>query len=493
MKKLILSIFAFVALLSVHAQTLIPVSDELILPRFMMSGATSASRIQYVCRLRLTGLTASTTYRYMTGASTNAALTTTAPGNMYAINNATSTSGYIVGYSSSKSLSGTLFSGNENVSVGRYGELTTDASGNYSGWFAMVPTGNAVFTAGNDLYFYVQLNGGGTGTTLTNTFRTTSTIRCLTYGTSAVSTSNDGTALKGFSIAAAETMVFGYDAIGTRPVFGTWVEDDGITTTQTTWYNVSGTGVEGTAGAWGTVIPNYLPNGIVRIESRDINGTVLTYNNSTNGMWGTTNTVNATGGSATPLSISSTDAPLPVQFKSFTASKANEGASLRWSTASELNNKGFEVQRSVNGGKYQTLGFVKGAGNSNTIQYYTFTDASAGNGAVCYRLKQVDFNGNSEFSKSACLTMEATKAAAQVITTPNPFNGELKVAYNSAEEATAQIEIIDMLGKSHYNAAQHVSKGSNDFSINTESLPNGIYFIRITSGQEVTTQRIIKK
>lgn len=492
MKKLILSIFAIATILSTQAQVVIPAADELVLPRFLMSGSTAASRIQYVCRLRLTGLTANTTYRYVTGASTNASLTTSAPGNMYAINNSTSASGYIVGYSSNKSMNGTLFSGNENVSTARYAEFVTDASGNYSGWFAIVPTGNAVFTAGNDLYFYVQINAGGTGTAIHQSYRTTSTIRCLAYGTTSTSTSNDGTAIKGTSIAASETFVLGYDAVGTRPVFGTWVEDDGITTTQTTWYTVSGTGVDGTAGSWGAIIPNYLPNGIVRIESRDINGTVLTYNSSSNGVWGTTNTVNVTGGT-TPVAISSTDAPLPVQFKSFNASKANDGALLRWSTATELNNKGFEVQRSVNGGKYQTLGFVKGAGNSSTVQNYTFNDVSTVAGSVCYRLKQVDYNGSFEFSKSACLTLEMAKAAAQVITTPNPFNGELRVAYSSAEDATAQVEIIDMLGKSHYSAAQRVTKGSNDFSINTESLPNGIYFIRITSGTDMTTQRIIKK
>jgi hypothetical protein len=492
MKKLLLAIMTAFSLTSLDAQTLIPQADELILPKYLINGSTAASRIQYVCRLRLSGLTANTTYRYVTGASNNAALTGTAPGNMFAINNTSTTAGFIVGYTSNKSVGATsvLFAGDENVSTARYAELTTDANGTYVGWFGIVPTGNAAFTLGNELYFYVQLNAGAGGTVVTQSFRTTNTIRSIGYGTT--TNTNSGTALRGNSLATNETFVFGYDTIGARPVFGTWVENDGITTTHTTWYNVSGgSGVDGISGAWGTVIPNDLPKGIIRIENINNSGTNLHTLNSATGIWGTTSTVNPAGGT-TPLAISSADAPLPVQFKSFTATKGNDVVNLKWATATESNNKGFEVQRSVNGAKYQTVGFVRGNGNSNVVKTYSFTDAHNTTGNICYRLKQIDFNGASEFSKVACVNVELEKTTA-VVTTPNPFNGSLHIKYNSVTEGTANIQIIDMLGKSHQNTNMVVNKGENTLTLDTDALPVGIYFIRVTNGAEVTTQRIVKR
>lgn len=184
--------------------------------------------------------------------------------------------------------------------------------------------------------------------------------------------------------------------------------------------------------------------------------------------------------------------PLPVVIKSFTASKGDNGVNLKWSTASESNNKGFEVQRSVNGAKYQTVGFVKGNGNSNVVKTYSFTDANSTTGNICYRLKQIDFNGASEFSKVVCVNVELEKTTG-VFTTPNPFNGSLHLKYNSATEGTANVQIIDMLGKSHQNTNMIVNKGENTLTLDTDALPVGIYFIRVTNGAEVTTQRIVKK
>ncbi len=187
-----------------------------------------------------------------------------------------------------------------------------------------------------------------------------------------------------------------------------------------------------------------------------------------------------------------TNTPLPVQFKSFTASKGDNAVNLKWSTASESNNKGFEIQRSVNGAKYQAVGFVKGAGNSNITKTYSYTDANNTTGNVCYRLKQIDVNGASEFSKVTCVNIEAVKTT-EVITTPNPFNASLNVKYNSLNEGSANMQIIDMLGKTHQNTNMIVNKGENTLTIDTEALPLGIYFIRITNGTEVTTQRIVKR
>jgi hypothetical protein len=183
---------------------------------------------------------------------------------------------------------------------------------------------------------------------------------------------------------------------------------------------------------------------------------------------------------------------LPVQFKSFTATKGNDVVNLKWATASESNNKGFEIQRSINGAKYQTVGFVNGSGNSNVVKAYSFADSHETSGNICYRLKQIDFNGTTEFSKMACVNVLLDKSTA-VFTTPNPFNGSLHIKYNSVTEGIAHIQIIDMLGKSHQNTNMIVNKGENTLTLDTDALPVGIYFIRVNIGNEVTTQRIVKR
>ncbi|MFN7313998.1 MAG: T9SS type A sorting domain-containing protein [Bacteroidota bacterium] len=494
MKKVLLALLIIISN-QTYSQTLIPSADEILLPKFMVNGTTAASRMQYLCRLRLTGLLPNATYRYFTGASTNAALATTAtsPGNMFGINNNFSQlGGNIVGYTSNKTLGGTLLSGNENVTVGRYSELTTDANGSYIGWFAIVPTGNVVFTVGNDVYFYVQVNNGAGGITVAQNFRTTNTIKVINYGTTSQG-ANQGSALRGNSFASPESFIFGYDTITSRPVFGTWIERDSIFINHTTWYNITGqNGIDSVNGAWGAVIPNNLPLGITRIESRDINNSVLFTNNSPSGIWGTTSTVNPAGGT-TPLVISSNDAPLPVRYKSFTSTRANNSNLLKWTTATETNNSGFEVQRSVNNGKYEVIGFVKGAGNSRQLRNYSFTDAAKLIGNVCYRLRQIDFNGNSEISKSTCVNISEEKITTEVLPTPNPFNNSLQINYATATEGNAHIEVVDMLGKVQLQTNEHVNKGANSIHLNTETLPLGIYFLRVSQGGEVLTKRIVKK
>src|ERR1043166_1034212 len=114
MKKTIQKISLFVLSLFLlyagksTAQTLIPVGNELLLPQYSINGNTTASRLQYVCRLMLTGLNPNSTYRYFTGASTSATITTsTAPGNFFGIyNSSQGNAGYITGYSSNKTMSG---------------------------------------------------------------------------------------------------------------------------------------------------------------------------------------------------------------------------------------------------------------------------------------------------------------------------------------------------------------------------------------------------
>ncbi len=185
--------------------------------------------------------------------------------------------------------------------------------------------------------------------------------------------------------------------------------------------------------------------------------------------------------------------PLPVLYKYFTASKFDNHATIKWATTSENNNKGFEIQRSGNGTKYQTIGFVKTKGTTQTGNVYQYTDYSSNTGNVCYRLKQIDVNGDVEFSKIACVHFDEMKTTEEVVSTPNPFNDKLHLNYTSLNEGTVNIQIIDMIGKLYLDNNQHANRGENVFSFETANLPVGIYFIRLSNNGVITTHRIVKR
>ncbi len=170
---------------------------------------------------------------------------------------------------------------------------------------------------------------------------------------------------------------------------------------------------------------------------------------------------------------------VPVKWISFTGETRYSSNILRWVTASELNNAGFEVERSMDGENFKQIAFVKGNGTTSTVSKYEYIDYGASN--AYYRLKQVDFDGQFEYSK----TVAVKNADMLVELTPNPFTNTLEISSN---KNIVSAEIVDITGKTRI---AEVINGMN-VTINTADLSNGIYFIRINNGETVITKRIIK-
>ena len=84
---------------------------------------------------------------------------------------------------------------------------------------------------------------------------------------------------------------------------------------------------------------------------------------------------------------------VPVELTSFTAVSQNQQVTLNWATATEINNNGFEIQRSVANSEFVTVGFIKGVGTTTEQHEYSYTDRNLSHGIYAYRLKQIDFNG----------------------------------------------------------------------------------------------------
>ena len=141
---------------------------------------------------------------------------------------------------------------------------------------------------------------------------------------------------------------------------------------------------------------------------------------------------------------------LPVELTSFTVNRNGANIELRWTTATEVNNYGFEVQKSVTGNQiseWETIGFVKGSGNSNSPKEYVFTDQvnHSINPNLQYRLKQIDNNGAVKYTKALGAGPSSLNyALAQNY--PNPFNPSTIISFQLPAESNVVLKLYDAIG-----------------------------------------------
>jgi|GEM_PF-1906482 len=172
---------------------------------------------------------------------------------------------------------------------------------------------------------------------------------------------------------------------------------------------------------------------------------------------------------------------LPVELLDFKAQAENEKVRLSWTTASELNNDYFEIERSYDGVNYNPIGKVKGMGNSSYYTDYLYKDDNPGGRLIYYRLKQVDYDGESEISKTVTVNLShQTNKAVSIY--PNPANQQFTIAYNSGQLSTSElrIEITNTVGNialaKHYTVETYFEK-----IIDINDLKPGIYHINVIS------------
>jgi hypothetical protein len=202
--------------------------------------------------------------------------------------------------------------------------------------------------------------------------------------------------------------------------------------------------------------------------------------------------VRATTTAFSEFILGSDDNQLPVELVAFTARNTAEGVQLTWRTASEQNNAGFEVQRrSEKASEWQVLGFVRGAGTTAEAQSYTFLDKSA-SGKVQYRLKQIDFDGQFEYSNVIEVDAGLPKVFALEQNYPNPFNPSTTIRYQLPVASEVKLEVYDVLGKKIATLVnERQSAGSYQVVWNASGLSSGTYFYRLQAGTFVETKKMI--
>jgi hypothetical protein len=194
------------------------------------------------------------------------------------------------------------------------------------------------------------------------------------------------------------------------------------------------------------------------------------------------------------LSIGGNNNPLPVTLLQFNATLQSKDVLLNWATAAELNNRGFEVERSVDGKEFQNIGFVEGKNNSNSRADYQFNDASAlaHSQVLYYRLKQLDFDG--KYTYSDMVRVQSGNAVLNgVSVSPNPFSVNAQVQLSTLFNGAAHITISDVQGRVVLNEVHEVVAGNNAINLqNMESLKQGVYFMRVSVGGENMVVKMVK-
>lgn len=222
--------------------------------------------------------------------------------------------------------------------------------------------------------------------------------------------------------------------------------------------------------------------------------TVLVYNTSTQTF---TTTVNGLFDFST-FALTDDGAALPVIMESFEISAMNRDAVLNWATASEINNKGFAVERrsKLDAGysSWKEVGFVNGNGTSNERHAYTFRESKMNAGIYQYRLKQIDYNNNPEyFSPQGNMDIVIGKPGVFDISQnyPNPSNPKTKIDFQMPFDGKVSLKVYDLLGQEVVSLADGF-KTADYYTVEFDgsNLASGVYFYRIVA--EGNNQKFIK-
>lgn len=185
---------------------------------------------------------------------------------------------------------------------------------------------------------------------------------------------------------------------------------------------------------------------------------------------------------------------LPVEMKSFTANASNNSVTLMWKTSSEINNQGFDVERSDNGiNSWNKVGFVKGSGTTNQEKDYKFTDSKLQSGKYKYRLKQVDYNGNFEYytlQNEINITVPGKFVLSQNY--PNPFNPATKIEFQISSQENVSLVVSDITGRTITTLVnKNLEAGYYKIDFDGSKLSSGIYFYTLKAGNNVSVKKMV--
>ena len=176
--------------------------------------------------------------------------------------------------------------------------------------------------------------------------------------------------------------------------------------------------------------------------------------------------------------------PVPVELTSFTAKADVDGVILNWTTASELNNHGFEIERSSDGNEFFTVAFVEGAGTTTEGKNYSYTDEVdyKGGETFFYRLKQVDLDGRIQYSSIVEIEFDVPKDFVLHQNYPNPFNPSTTIKYAVPKTSLVKITVYDLTGQEVALLVNELKEaGTYELKFDASNIASGVYLYRMVA------------
>ena len=188
-------------------------------------------------------------------------------------------------------------------------------------------------------------------------------------------------------------------------------------------------------------------------------------------------------------------AMIPVELASFTAASNENSVTLNWSTATETNNSGFSIERKTSRDEvWNEIGFVPGFGTTTERMNYNFTDENLNMGSYSYRLKQIDFDGKSEYSEAIIVEVSSPEKFVLLQNYPNPFNPSTTISFSLPQTSNITIDIYNVVGERVASLVdQTLEAGYHSVNFDASSLSSGTYIYQLkASGQNGTFVEIKK-
>lgn len=449
--------------LNIKDTSTVPQIIEMYVPRYIggKNGSSSNTvRMATVFGVRLKNLLPNKTYRITSGLVIETdGSTTSGAGNFW-----------IPGITSfpNATAAGTLSTGTVS---------TNDSGRTAFCWIILQPTGNASrFNPGTRHYLRIGLNNGAGGTSINTWLTSSSSIIPLDISSTAytAASDDDGAYIHGITESvAAGKFVLAYD-LENRPISGYQIEDNLIDegTSAPSFYKSD---IAGKSNNYGIVIPSNSITGIRKIIAYNTDGTIYAEEVSDNGVWKGISTIQQSRASVVTLST-----PLPVELANFTVSKLNQSIILEWSTATEIQNYGFDIEKKYDNSDWHKIAFIEGSGTSNTTHEYRYEDRNCNSGKYQYRLKQIDNDGTFKYFESATIIMNATLSLYTLDQNyPNPFNPSTTIRYGLPSSSRVSLKIYNVLGQQIADLVNTEQSAGWYETVWYANVSAGLYFYRM--------------
>jgi hypothetical protein len=183
--------------------------------------------------------------------------------------------------------------------------------------------------------------------------------------------------------------------------------------------------------------------------------------------------------------------PLPVELFSFSANLIDNTVRLSWVTKTEIGNYGFEVFRRIKNGVWRKIGFLKGNGNSNAINFYTFIDETVTEGINAYRLKQIDTDGRFKHSEIIEVDLGTLQKFELNQNYPNPFNPVTTIQFSLPQSGNVKLSVYNLLGEQVTELVDEFKEsGVHAINFNASELNSGLYIYKLETNGFVQSKKM---